>query len=317
MQRSDRLEEGDTSGTPEAEAPAPRATRARKPRAASAVSEAPTAVEAGSTEAEAAAPKATRARRPRAAVAESEAKPAPEAGSTEAEAPAPRATRPRRPRAAVAATPTEETATRPARAPRQRPAAEAKPAAFPKVKRVPRLLERYRSTVKDQLKEEFGYKNVMEIPRLEKVVLNIGMGETKVNPRALESATRDVASITGQKAVITRARRSIAGFKLREGEAIGTMVTLRGYRMYDFLDRLCNAALPRIRDFRGVSRKAFDGRGNYTLGIREQVIFPEVDYGQIDRIRSMQVSIVTTAPTDREGMHLLERLGMPFAREAV
>ena len=350
MQRSDRLEEGETSETPEAEAPAPRATRARRPRAAPAGSEAPATSEAESPEAEAPVARATRARRPRAAPAGSEAPATSEAESPEAEAPAPRATRARRPRAAAAgseapatseaespeaeapapratrarqpgttstARPAGEAATRPARAPRQRPAEEARPSPSPKVKRVPRLLEQYRSQIKGILMEEFGYKNVMEIPRVEKVVLNIGMGETKVNPRALESATRELASITGQKAVITRARKSIAGFKLREGDAIGTMVTLRGDRMYDFLDRLCNASLPRIRDFRGVSRRAFDGRGNYTLGIREQVIFPEVDYGQIDRIRSLQVSIITTASTDREGMHLLGHLGMPFAREEV
>jgi large subunit ribosomal protein L5 len=324
MQRSDRLEEADSPETPEAESPAPKATRARRPRAASAASEAPAISEVESpaaSEAESPAPKATRARRPRAAPAASKAPATSEAEApvgAEAGSPPPRARSARKARATSVAAPAGEVATRSARAPRQRPAEQdAKPSPSPKVKRVPRLLEQYRSKVMEMLREDFGYKNVMEIPRLEKVVLNIGMGETKVNPRALESATRDLASITGQKAVITRARKSIAGFKLREGEAIGTMVTLRGYRMYEFLDRLCNASLPRIRDFRGVSRKAFDGRGNYTLGIREQVIFPEVDYGQIDRIRSLQVSIITTAQTDREGMHLLEHIGMPFTREAV
>ena len=182
-------------------------------------------------------------------------------------------------------------------------------------RRLPNLLERYRSSVKDTLRQEFGYGNVMQIPRLEKVVLNVGLGETKTNPRAMESVTRDLSLITGQKPVVTRAKRSISGFKLREGDPIGVAVTLRGNRMYEFMDRLVNAALPRIRDFRGVSRRAFDGRGNYSLGIREQVIFPEIDYGQIDRIRSLQVSIVTTAGTDREAMRLLDLMGMPFTRE--
>ena len=196
---------------------------------------------------------------------------------------------------------------------------EAAPAAEPEpevpAKRLPRLLERYRTSVKGALHQEFGYSNVMQIPRLEKVVLNVGLGETKTNPRAMESVTRDLSLITGQKPVVTRAKRSISGFKLREGDPIGVAVTLRGNRMYEFMDRLVNASLPRIRDFRGVSRRAFDGRGNYSLGIREQVIFPEIDYGQIDRIRSLQVSIVTTAGTDREAMRLLDLMGMPFTRE--
>ncbi len=195
--------------------------------------------------------------------------------------------------------------------------AEAPSGSPPRVKRLPRLLEQYRSLVKETLQQEFGYQNVMQIPQLEKVVLNIGLGETKTNPRAMESATRDLSLISAQKPIITRARRSIAGFKLREGDPIGTAVTLRGNRMYEFMDRLLNAALPRIRDFRGVSRKAFDGHGNYSLGIREQVIFPEIDYGQIDRIRSLQVAIITTAPTDQEAMRLLDLLGMPFTRDAV
>jgi large subunit ribosomal protein L5 len=178
-------------------------------------------------------------------------------------------------------------------------------------------LEQYLSRVKGVLREEFSYPNIMQVPRLEKVVLNIGLGEAKQNPKAMESATRDLALISAQKPMITRARRSIAGFKLREGEPIGTAVTLRGNRMYEFMDRLVNAALPRIRDFRGVSRRAFDGRGNYSLGIREQVIFPEIDYGQIDRIRSLQVSIITSASTDQEAMRLLDLLGMPFTRDPV
>ena len=178
----------------------------------------------------------------------------------------------------------------------------------------PALLRRYRDEVKVSLGQEFNYKNVMEIPSVRKVTLNIGLGESKTNARAMESAIKDITSITGQKPVTTRARKSIAGFKLREGEPIGVAVTLRGNRMYDFLDRLFNASLPRIRDFRGVSRKAFDGHGNYSLGLREQIMFPEIDYGQIDRIRGMQISIVTSAKTDAEGMRLLELMGLPFAR---
>lgn len=221
----------------------------------------------------------------------------------EAEAAPTRKPRTRRPRAATTESPAAEA-----------PAQEEAP---PAVKRIPRMLERYRSQVKETLREEFGYRNVMQVPRIEKVVLNIGLGESKTNPRAMENATRDLSLISTQKPMITRARRSIAGFKLREGDPIGVAVTLRGNRMYEFMDRLVNAALPRIRDFRGVSRTAFDGRGNYSLGIREQVIFPEIDYGQIDRIRSLQVSIITSASTDREAMRLLDLMGVPFSREAV
>ena len=161
---------------------------------------------------------------------------------------------------------------------------------------------------------EFGYRNPMQVPRLNKVVLNIGLGEALTNPKAIESATRDLTTISGQKPIVTRAKNSIAGFKLREGVPIGMCVTLRGVRMYHFIDRLLNAALPRIRDFRGVSPGSFDGRGNYSLGIREQIIFPEIDYGQIERIRSFQVSINTTARTDAEATRLLALLGMPFAQ---
>jgi len=240
-----------------------------------------------------------------------------------ADPPPAKSTRTRRPTAAAAEAKQQTTATegapKPRRASRRRPTQEEAPPeeAAPAVKRVPRLLERYRAGIKETLLQEFGYRNVMQVPRLEKVVLNIGLGETKTNPKAMESATRDLGLISAQKPIITRARRSIAGFKLREGEPIGTAVTLRGNRMYEFMDRLVNAALPRIRDFRGVSRRAFDGRGNYSLGIREQVIFPEIDYGQIDRIRSLQVSIITTATTDQEAMRLLDLLGMPFTREEV
>lgn len=179
---------------------------------------------------------------------------------------------------------------------------------------LPRLKESYRQEVVPALMQAFGYQNVMQVPHLEKVVVNIGLGEALQNPRALDSASQDVATITGQKPVITRAKRSIASFKVRQGNPIGLMVTIRGDRMYEFMDRLVNAALPRLRDFQGVPQDAFDGRGNYSLGIREQLIFPEIEYDKIDRIRGLQVTIVTTARSDEEGKRLLELLGMPFAR---
>ncbi len=179
----------------------------------------------------------------------------------------------------------------------------------------PRLLELYRSEVLPAMMQEFGYRNVMEAPRLTKVVLNIGLGEALTNARAIESATKDLTTISGQKPIVTRAKNSIAGFKLRAGNPIGMCVTLRGERMYHFVDRLLNAALPRIRDFRGVSPRSFDGRGNYSLGLREQIIFPELEYGQIERIRGLQVTITTTARTDREASRLLTLLGMPFASQ--
>ena len=178
----------------------------------------------------------------------------------------------------------------------------------------PRLKERYRNEVVPALVQEFGYANVMQAPRLEKVTVNVGLGEAVQNAKALESASGDVATITGQHPVITRAKKSIANFKLREGMPIGVMVTLRGDRMWEFMDRTINATLPRIRDFQGVSPNSFDGRGNYSLGIREQVIFPEIDYDKIDKIRGMQLTICTTARSDEEGKRLLELLGMPFAR---
>jgi large subunit ribosomal protein L5 len=164
------------------------------------------------------------------------------------------------------------------------------------------------------LMKEFSYRNVMEVPRLEKVVVNIGLGEALQNPKALDSAAGDVAAITGQKPVITRAKRSIANFKVRQGNPIGLMVTVRGDRMWELVDRMVNAALPRIRDFHGVSNKGFDGRGNYSLGIREQLIFPEIEYDKIDRIRGLQITLVTTARNDEEGKRLLQLLGMPFSR---
>ena len=178
----------------------------------------------------------------------------------------------------------------------------------------PRVLAKLREEVGPALMREFGYTSPMQIPRFTKIVLNIGMGEALQNSRALENATRDLTLISGQRPVTTRAKRSVAGFKIREGMPIGLSVTLRGRRMYEFYDRLVSSALPRIRDFQGVSRRAFDGRGNFSLGIREQVIFPEIEYNSIDRIRGLQVVIVTTARSDREGLRLLESLGMPFTR---
>lgn len=173
------------------------------------------------------------------------------------------------------------------------------------------LKERYEQEVVPVLMKEFGYKNVMQVPRIRKVVINVGLGEALDNPKALEAAANDIAQITGQRPVITKARRSVAAFKLREGRAIGIKVTLRRERMWAFLDRLMNVALPRMRDFHGVPDK-LDGRGNYTLGLREQLLFPEIDYDKIDKIRGMEISINTTAETDEEARRLLELLGMPF-----
>jgi large subunit ribosomal protein L5 len=175
-----------------------------------------------------------------------------------------------------------------------------------------RLRERYRSEVVPALMDEFKYKNVMQVPKLEKAVLNIGLGEAITNAKAIDAAVSDLQQITGQKPVVTRAKRSVAAFKLRTGMPIGVKVTLRGDRMYEFFDRLVNIALPRIRDFRGVSPNAFDGRGNYTLGMTEQIYFPEIDYDKVDKVRGLEVSLVTTARTDEEGRRLLALLGMPF-----
>ena len=179
----------------------------------------------------------------------------------------------------------------------------------------PRLLDTYRKDIVPALMREFGYDNPMRAPRIQKIVLNIGVGEALTDGRAMDGATRDLTNISGQKPVITRARKSIAGFKVREGNPIGAAVTLRGARMYHFLDRLINVALPRIRDFRGIPRRGFDGRGNFSIGIREQIIFPEIDYNQIDRIRGLQVTIATSAPDDAEAIRLLELYGMPFVRQ--
>lgn len=179
-----------------------------------------------------------------------------------------------------------------------------------------RLRDSYQKEVVPALLKAFQYKNIMEVPRIEKVVVNIGLGEAMDNPKALEAAMSDLTIITGQKPVMTKARKSIANFKLREGRIIGTKVTLRGAKMWAFLDRLLNIALPRVRDFRGVSPDAFDGRGNYTLGLRDQLVFPEIEYDKIDKIRGMEITIVTTARTDDHSRLLLQLLGMPFKKEA-
>ena len=179
----------------------------------------------------------------------------------------------------------------------------------------PRLLQKIRDEIGPEMMKEFGYSSVMQIPRLDKVVVNIGLGEALQNARAIENVTADLGRITGQRPVTTKAKKSIAGFKIREGMPIGAMVTIRGRRMYEFVDRLLNASLPRIRDFQGLSRNSFDGRGNYSIGIREHTIFPEIDYNNIDRIRGLQVVIGTTANNDYEGMRLLELAGMPFVRD--
>jgi large subunit ribosomal protein L5 len=180
-----------------------------------------------------------------------------------------------------------------------------------------RLKERYKEEVVPRLIELCGYKNVMQVPRLEKIVLNIGLGEAIQNAKALESAEADMVAISGQHPVITRAKKSIAAFRLRTGMPIGLKVTLRGKRMYDFLDKLLNAVLPRMHDFQGVSPESFDGRGNYTLGLKEQIVFPEIDYDKIDKVRGLEISIITTAENDEEGRHLLELMGMPFSRDGV
>ena len=250
-------------------------------------------------------------------------------GSTPAEQPAePQSPAPReRRRAAPKPAPAQEQVAAPAgpparaqgAAPRERQRAAPKPAPAQEQPTAPvgppRLFLRYRQEVAPRLQAEFGYANPMAVPKLEKVVLNIGLGEALTNANALENAGRDLGLIAGQKPVVNRARKSIATFKLREGMPIGLSVTLRSRRMYEFFDRLVNASLPRIRDFRGVSRKSFDGRGNFAMGIREHVIFSEIDYNTIDRIRGFQVIIVTTAKSDQEALRLLELLGMPFTRE--
>lgn len=178
-----------------------------------------------------------------------------------------------------------------------------------------RLKDQYQNEIVDAMMKKFGYKNKMQAPKLDKIVVNMGVGEAKENAKVLEAAVKDMETITGQKAVITKAKHSIANFKIREGMPIGCKVTLRGEKMYEFFDRLVNLALPRVRDFRGINPNAFDGRGNYALGIKEQLIFPEIEYDKIDKIRGMDVIVVTTAKTDEEGRELLTQFGMPFAKQ--
>ena len=177
-----------------------------------------------------------------------------------------------------------------------------------------RLKDQYKNEIMDAMTKKFGYKNVMEIPKIEKIVINMGVGEAKDNAKALEGAVADMETITGQKAIITKAKKSIANFKIREGLAIGCKTTLRGEKMYEFLDRLVNLALPRVRDFHGVNPNSFDGRGNYALGIKEQIIFPEIEYDKVDKVRGMDIIIVTTAKTDEEARELLRLFNMPFQK---
>jgi large subunit ribosomal protein L5 len=179
---------------------------------------------------------------------------------------------------------------------------------------VNRLKEKFVKEVTPALMSKFGYKSIMQVPKLEKIVLNMGVGDAVANAKALDNAVEELSTITGQKPVVTRAKKSIAGFRLREGMPIGAKVTLRGERMYEFLDKLVSVSLPRVRDFRGVSKKAFDGRGNYTLGIKEQLIFPEIDYDKVSKVRGMDIVIVTTANTDEEARELLTQFGMPFQK---
>ena len=256
-----------------------------------------------------------------------------EAKSEAAPAPAPRARRSRAAAApaaqtADAAPPAEESAPADAAAAQPAPAgrtrsrraapkeAEQAQAAAAAPRPLPRLMGRFREEIRGQMIREFGYASPMQAPEVKKVILNVGLGEGLTNSRALETTPEHIAVITGQKPVITKASKSVAGFKVREGQSVGVMVTLRGKRMYDFLDRMISTALPRIRDFRGVPRDSFDGRGNYSLGFREQIVFPEIDYGSVDRARGFQVVIATSARTDAEGFRLLELMGMPFARPA-
>ena len=177
-----------------------------------------------------------------------------------------------------------------------------------------RLKDTYKNEIVDAMIKKFGYKNIMEVPKLDKIVINMGVGEAKENAKLLDAAVKDMETITGQKAVLTRAKNSVANFKIREGMAIGCKTTLRGEKMYDFVDRLINLALPRVRDFRGVSADSFDGRGNYALGIKEQIIFPEIEYDKVDKVRGMDIIFVTTAKTDEEARELLRLFGMPFVK---
>lgn len=191
---------------------------------------------------------------------------------------------------------------------------QAEDGAAPAERVVPRLKTRYLEEVRPSLINEMKYDNIMQAPRLEKIVVNIGIGEAISNNKALDAATGDLQAITGQKPITKKAKKSIAQFRLREGMTVGIMVTLRGDRMYEFMDRLCNAALPRLRDFQGVPTKSFDGRGNYSMGLREQLVFPEIDYDKIDKLRGLEITMVTSARTDQEGRRLLELMGVPFAK---
>lgn len=241
-------------------------------------------------------------------MAEEEKKATAKKTTTAKKASAPKATKAAAPKAAApkAAAPKAE-------APKaEAPKASKKPAA--PAKELNRVLAKYKNEVVPALIKEFGYTSIMQAPRFEKIVINIGVGDATSNGKALEDSVAELTAIAGQKPVITKARKSIANFKLREGQAIGTKVTLRGQRMYEFYDKLVSIALPRVRDFRGVSKNAFDGHGNYTLGVREQLIFPEIDYDKISKIRGMDIVIVTTAQSDAEAFKLLELLGMPFKR---
>jgi large subunit ribosomal protein L5 len=233
--------------------------------------------------------------------ARARAKPAAEAKSTSKAATAPEATAAPEPTAAPEAK----------RAPKPKAGRTAARAGYEQPTYVG-LRQRYHDEVRPALQREFGYGNPMQIPRVDKIVVNVGLGEAILNAKAIDAATRDLATITGQKPIVTRAKRSIAQFRLRTGMPIGAKVTLRGQRMYDFLERTVNLALPRIRDFRGIPTRSFDGRGNFSLGLREQLVFPEVDYDSIDRLRGLEVSIITTARTDEEGRKLLQLMGMPF-----
>lgn len=179
-------------------------------------------------------------------------------------------------------------------------------------KYIPRLKQTYESSVRSKLREQYGYKNVMQAPRITKIVVNVGLGEATANPKAIDAAVRDIAAITGQKPVVTRSKKSIAGFKLRENQPIGVMVTLRRERMWEFLDRLVSLSLPRVRDFRGISPRAFDGAGNYTLGLKEQIVFPEIDFDKVDKIKGMNITVVTSAKSNEEAKELLGNLGLPF-----
>ena len=325
MTTEDKNQEQDSSqgDTPTEGAPAAPRARRRRPSALSdasagdavAAEESPAAdgeqaeataeVDSGDTvtaEKPAAESRPRRTRRSRSEPATAEASADGASGDADSEAP-PKEAAPRRRRGSASAKAEDQAE------------AEPKQERAPVVQRpLPRMLEKLRNEVGPQLMQEFGYTSPMQIPHLQKIVLNIGLGEALLNPRAMESALRDITAISGQKPLTTRAKKSIAGFKIRDGMAIGVSVTLRGRRMYEFYDRLVSSTLPRIRDFQGTSREAFDGRGNYSLGIREQVIFPEIDYNSIDRIRGLQVVIATSARSDLEGLRLLELMGMPFAR---